>query len=113
MNQKILSFCAAIVAITSAFGVVMAATPVIDLGHNYAFSEGVSDGGWGEYYKGWQIVEMEDYAEDSYGGGSPWVFNYGVDQHDPRDITCGYRPRMLPKSLQLIHTSLFNFCLLF
>ena len=82
MNQKILSFCAAIVAITSAFGVVMAATPVIDLGHNYAFSEGVSDGGWGEYYKGWQIVEMEDYAEDSYGGGSPWVFNYGVDQHD-------------------------------
>ena len=48
--------------------------------HNYAFSEGFGDG----LFSDWQYAEMEDYGEHFHGSGSqvPWVFEYGVDQHD-------------------------------
>lgn len=52
----------------------------IGLLNNYAYSEGIVriDG------RDWHYVEMEDYVSHIHSGYDvvPWVFEYGVDQHD-------------------------------
>jgi hypothetical protein len=79
MIKKMMMLCIATMAATL-LPQVLKAEMQIGLTSNYAYSEGSVkiDG------RDWHYVEMEDYVSHIHVGYHvvPWVFEYGVDQHD-------------------------------
>lgn len=79
MIKQLMTLCVAAIA-AMVLPQVGKAEMQIGLANNYAYSEGSVkiDG------RDWHYVEMEDYVSHIHVGYDvvPWVFKYGVDQHD-------------------------------